>query len=596
MASARFFEGAVEMEKKKKGWIACLAAAVAAAAAGFLLWSPPGDSTLFQEKAALLRQEALADWMYVELGTDPAGEAGYAVFFSLSDGTKRAKVYTGTGDTPDAAWDAAQKKADRGTRRNRLQPQWVKVDLVYLSQAVPAAELAETVRETQPGSFRYGVALDADFSTALLEAELNGAGLWDSERGTLDETALKRYLREAKRFRLGGLPEEVTVFQCAGWLCDEEKTVYALSASGPDCGRRSVTLNGESVGTVTHDAGAWLVEQVRADGTFRHEIYPQWDETGEGYNIVYHAGALWALLQQYRHTPEESWKDPIDRAAEYLLSQVVYREQDEAYLYEETQEELKLGGSALAVLAFLEYGDVFQSDTYEAPACALGRGILAQQDPETGTFCHVLSPDYHVKEQERTVYYDGEAAFALCRLYGATQDADYLTGAQTAAEHFLSAERGTYQDHWTAYAMNELTKYVPEDARYYAFALNNVQRQLEEMEDEKTTAPTYLEMLLTSFELYDRMISRGAEVSGFQEGRFLALISERAERMLDGVLYPEYAMYFASPRSVLHSFMVRQDRARVRLDDVQHNMSAYLLYQDSFGKLAYYSLLAGEGE
>lgn len=42
--------------------------------------------------------------------------------------------------------------------------------------------------------------------------------------------------------------------------------------------------------------------------------------------------------------------------------------------------------------------------------------------------------------------------------------------------------------------------------------------------------------------------------------------------------------------------MVRQDRARVRLDDVQHNMSAYLLYQDSFGKLAYYSLLAGEGE
>lgn len=585
------------MEKKKKGLVIALVVAAAAVAAGFLLWSPPGDSSLFQEKAALLRQEALADWMYTELGTDPAGEAGFAVFFSLNDGDTRAKVYTGTGDTPDAAWDTAQKKADRGTRRNRLEPLWVKVDLVYLSQRVPTAELAETVQAAEPGAFHYGVSLDPGFSNALLEGELNGAGLWDHDSGTLDGSALKRYFREAKRFKSGKVPEEVTVFQCAGWLCDGEKAVYALSASGSSCGRRQVQgLNAQDAQALTRDAAAWLTDQTREDGTFPPSIAPQWGQVEEAYNVVHHAGALWALVQQYAQAADEDLKAAIDRAAAYLADQVLYQNETTAYLYEENSDEIKLGGSALAAVAMAEYDAVFETDTYEKVSRALGNGLLAQQDPETGAFCHVLNKDFSVKEQERTVYYDEEAAFALARLYGRTQDETYLAGAQAAARHFLSAERGTYRDHWTACVMNELTKYVTDNADYYAFALNNAQGLLGEIEACERAEPTYLEFLMNTFELYHRMMSRGAEVAGFEEARFLTAITDRALGMLDGYCYPETAMYYQEPDRILHSFVNRQDGGRVSLDNFQHNMSAYLLYQKNYGELVYYGLFSDQGE
>ena len=78
------------------------------------------------------------------------------------------------------------------------------------------------------------------------------------------------------------------------------------------------------------------------------------------------------------------------------------------------------------------------------------------------------------KEEFRTVYYDGEATFALCRLYSVTGDQVWLDAAKSAVNHFIAADYVQYRDQWVAYSMNEITKYV-DDPAYYAFALRNVQ-------------------------------------------------------------------------------------------------------------------------
>ena len=589
----------------KKKQIVCWAAAAAAAiavllAAAFLFNRESGageaDTALFLEKAGLLRPYVLADWVELEVGVNPAGSAGHAVFLSVCDGTQRASVYTGTGKTLAEAWDAAVEHAEKALRQSGLAPLWVKADVLYLSEAVTAKELSKATIAARHEFFRYGVAFDAGFQTALLEAELNGAKIYDYDEGGVSLKALNSYLTKANRSTLAALPEEYTLFQCVGWLCDEENEVFQLSASGLDYGRRQVELlDGDYAKELIMNASSFLEEQVREDGSFVYGMYPRFDNDIDNYNIVRHASTIWSLICRYRLAPDEALAEKIERTIGYMLESVIYDDQGRAYLYEEKADEIKLGGCGVAVVAMTEYMDVFQNDRYRDVCTALGEGILTMLDQTDGTYYHVLNGDLSRKEEFRTVYYDGEATFALCRLYGLTEDPVWLEAAQAAVAHFIEADYTQYKDHWVAYTMNEITKYIPDRAEYYVFGLENAYNNLQEISERDTTYHTYLELLMSTFELYDRMVQNGGSAEGFDLRSFLRAIYTRANRQLNGYFFPEYAMYMENPQRILDTFMVRHDGYRVRIDDVQHNIGGYYLYCANYDKLVQYGMLICAG-
>ena len=191
------------------------------------------------------------------------------------------------------------------------------------------------------------------------------------------------------------------------------------------------------------------------------------------------------------------------------------------------------------------------------------------------------------------MYYDGEATFGLCQLYELTGDAKWLEAATLAVEHFIAGDYWQYKDHWVAYSMNAITKHV-NDPRYYDFALEYAQRNLEEIRERDTTYHTYQELLMATFELYDRMITEEISteyLAQFDEDAFLDTIYTRANRMLNGYFYPEYAMYMENPQKVLGTFMVRHDGYRIRIDDVQHNIGGYFKYYENYDNLVEYGML-----
>lgn len=544
---------------------------------------------IYREKASLLKESALAEQSQAQ---EDLSSKTNTVFISVCDTTKRARVFTGTGSTLDNAWANASKKAEKCVGAGNLEPVWVKVDVVSLSQTMTTQELHNSLKNSRPGYFRYGVAFDHKWENALLEAELNGTKSFDYENGTIDLKYLNHYLEETERKEITDLPGEYTIFQCNGWLCDEKNTVYQLSGSGPDYGLRNIEkVDDAYVREMILNSSKFLANQVRGDGSFAYGIYPRFDKEIDHYNIIRHASSIWALICRYRLEPDAKLEKTIQQAINYMLDQVVYDDKGNAYLYEKESDEIKLGGCGVAVIALTEYMDVFKDNKYMSVCKALGRGIISLLDQKTGEYYHVLNRDFSQKEAFRTTYYDGEATFALCRLYGLTEEKEWILAAKNAVDHFILADYTQYKDHWVAFAMNEITKYIKNDKDYYIFALKNAQVSLNEISRQDTACHTYLELLMSAFEVYDRMIESGISIEGFDLELLLKTIYTQANYMRTGYFYPEYAMYMENPRRILNTFMVRHDGYRVRIDDIRHNIGGYYLYYTNYDKLIKYGMM-----
>lgn len=578
---------------------AVVLAIVAAVVILYLVSAGKKDDTLasFEKKAELLREQVLSDARLDEISGDiEVGLPDNVVFLSVCSGEERAKVFTGTGVDRKAAWLSAYDQAKSFIESENYNAVWLKADLMSEAKTYDTVEFSTELHHYRPEFFRYGIAFDKNFETALLEAELNGAKILDYENECVDESYLNTYLKKAGRSTLSSLPDSYVVFKCVGWMCDENDEVYDLISDIDDYGRRKVdTVDKQYAAELVKNASGFLINQVKDDGSFVYGYYPRFDKNIDNYNIVRHASTLWSLVCQYRMTGNEELVPVIDKAVDYMVENAIVERNDEiSYLYEEKSDEIKLGGCGVAVVALTEYMDAFGSDKYKDLAVKLGNGILTMLDQDSGEYYHVLDGEFIKKEQFRTVYYDGEATFALCRLYSLTSDEKWLNAAKSAVEHFISADYVQYKDHWVAYPMNEITKYV-DDERYYTFALRNAQENLDTIYNRDTTYHTYFELLMSTFEIYDRMIERGIHVdyldNGFDLEYFLRTIYKRADHMLCGYFYPEYAMYMANPNSILDTFMVRHDGYRVRIDDVQHNVGGYYLYYMNYDKLVDYGML-----
>ena len=576
--------------------------------------TPLREAHEFHRQCLLLQERILAQ----RLSPVPGGR--YVVFLSFTDGTKRADVVHGTGSDLKAAFEDAIRQALH-VHRLLLHPAlWIKADVVTECVPATAAQLGYMIRESGYHEFfRYSISLDANLEQAFLEEELNGAKILDYKNGCLSLEDLNRYLTKAKRQTVQQLPEQYVLFSTQGWLLERSDSPFPAESGSPDSrqstgqtsgtdsgryhilplypedperGRRRYnTLPPSVIRPILELATDWLSRQVQPDGSFHYGYYPRFDNDIASYNCMRHASTIWSLLCQYRLSGRKDILELAHRTIQYLLQNaVVWQNEETAYLSEPTAGEIKLGGNGVLILAMTEYMEAIECkdapahasvDEYVRICRALGEGILALQDAGTGEFYHVLhAADFSRKERCRTVYYDGEATYALCRLYRLTGEKRWLQAAMLSADHFIAADYTQHQDHWVAYAMKELTWVVRRDD-YDAFALQNAQRNLDFLYHRETTYHTFLELLMVTFEAYEHIQAVNPALPYLQEfdlPYFLSTIRVRADRMLNGFFFPEYAMYMRAPQKILGSFMVRHDGFRVRIDDVQHNIGGFYLY------------------
>lgn len=459
-----------------------------------------------------------------------------------------------------------------------------KMDIAVNYQLENLGEWNRKALKTKKNYYRRGIALNENFKIALMEQEINAnAILLPGDEGlAINVENMNRYLIQANKNQAQlnlTIDSSVVTFETVGWFFDG-KNIHELETSSLDHGRRKVErLTPEIISTLVENAGEYLAHQVNATGEFNYGWFACFDKKIKHYNSLRHASTTYSMLEAYELTGNKAILEAATKALTYLEKHFIYEKDDRAFLIEPELREVKLGGSAATLLALTKYMHITGTKTY-LPLCRkIANAILSLQD-EDGKFTHVLEyPSLEVKDIFRIIYYDGEAVFGLLRLYEIDRDSKWLDAAAKSFNHFIKDKYWQNHDHWLSYCANEITKYIKDEA-YYEFGLQNAFDNLPFIYERETTFPTFLELTVATKEMTLRMEAEGhqALLTSYSLENLEKTITKRALYQLNGYFYPELAMYYKNPARIEGSFFIRHQSFRVRIDDVEHNISGYVRY------------------
>ncbi|MCO7597221.1 MULTISPECIES: Mur ligase family protein [Pseudomonas] len=525
------------------------------------------------------------------------------LFFSLSDSSQRAKVFHVTADSFETAWSQALSKfpalqASPG-QGQPSGPLWLRVERAVNLTTLTWAQLQERLKRHKRNYFRYGIAFDQGLEIALTEQEINANAILyggssipcaSFNLGNFSVYVKKRFAGSpalaAARYAQAHPEAPVYLFQTQGVFCAEDGIAHALNSNGPDVGRRKTgMLDAGQVRESIVTAAGFLSRQVKDSGQFVYGYFPCFDRTIQNYNTLRHASTAYSMVEAWALTQDDTLGASIGRALDHLTQTLIkpYTLPDgsAAAFLVDTGDEIKLGGNAVCLLALVKYSEVTGNRDYQPLLEALANGIAWMQDPQTGSFDHVLhARDLSVKEPFRIIYYDGEAAFGLMRLYGLTGDKRWLQVVEKAFDHFIAKEHWRAHDHWLSYCVNELTHYRPEE-KYFRFGLNNFIDYLDFVQQRITTFPTLLELMMAAQQMLQRLEQLPALRHLLEEvdlQAFYRALHHRAGHLLNGYFWPEIAMFFGNPARIVGSFFIRHHAFRVRIDDVEHYLSGLIAY------------------
>jgi hypothetical protein len=359
----------------------------------------------------------------------------------------------------------------------------------------------------------------------------------------------------------------------------------------------------QDIAESTRLAAYYLLRNVDSKGKFTYVYDPIKGRSKGGYNMLRHAGTIFSMLQYYEKTGDKKVLKGAKRAIEYMLSKVkTFRKNGEEMACLVEGDYVKLGGNGLAVLSLAKYMEATGDNRYMPLVKRMGEWILSVQDESGRFYIHKqVFPEGEVSDF-RSVYYPGEAIFALAML-GRLDDENsdkWLKGAARGARYIIEIRDGKKQDmelphdHWLLYGMDELSRsgYDKEGvflkhALRLAKVISDAQHKDSYYPDwiggfgknpRSTPAATRMEGIGAAYRMAKRA---GLEEEGKDILKTFRLGGGFLLRMQIG---PSWAMHLKNPSRSIGG--VRRSFANfdIRIDYVQHNLSALLALQQALGE------------
>ncbi len=519
------------------------------------------------------------------------------VFVSVSDGHGPARVLRGAGE---GSGEAIRRLLD--SLQESLDARWVKVDLV---RAVVREDGLDPGRPLNLPRSLHGLAFDRSMDLAFLPEELVAQTLVDSDQ-------LLRLEKIA-----GRLESPVAAAPFAEALKSRSLTVYRFATTSfliggdsvpPEGGRRNLVPlyrghrgfeapTPELLLAAARSGGEYLRRAVRGDGRFVYSYRPKTGGERDRYNLLRHAGTIYSMLELYEVTGEEALLAAAERAIAYLeraIEPCTDGDQGIEAACAVEKDFVKLGGNALAIIALAKHAEVTGSGDRRELIEGLGRWILATQSDAGEFTVHKVHQRTGKLDDHVSQYYPGEAVLALLRggpVVGEAAAKQWLEAAAKGARWLIEVrdralpDHKLNHDHWLLYGLNELHRRQPdplylEHARRTTAAILRLQNRRPSFADwrgsyynppRSTPTATRSEGLAAAY-LLERDHGAPDQAADLLEGLELGVRFQ-----LQTQFRPESALYLPDPRRALGGFRRSLTHYEVRIDYVQHNVSALLL-------------------
>ncbi|MHA7833003.1 MAG: hypothetical protein ACX94A_00850 [Algiphilus sp.] len=328
----------------------------------------------------------------------------------------------------------------------------------------------------------------------------------------------------------------------------------------------------------------WLLQQGRFAGRFEYGYDPR-GVPMQRYNVARHAGTLYALAQFSERPTSITVNPTMDAASRYLAAACVRAVPGQAGCFalwgdpEGHPLEAKLGAAGLALAAWcgMDASQVWRPPT--EILSGIGAFIASLQD-EHGHFVSKYHATKGAMTQWESLYYPGEAALGLTRLYALDENPDWLDAAERALLYLARKRRASGRcepDHWALLATEALWPYAMEREALVEHAVMIVETMLSEAQSSgalsrcgrTTPTTTRLEGLLA----VRALLPAGHVVTG------------QLERMLpEAIAYSMQAQMVAGPQKGAvqraPSSAVDAQAMELRIDYAQHALSAWMAWRD----------------
>ncbi|MFO3703237.1 poly(glycerol-phosphate) alpha-glucosyltransferase [Staphylococcus felis] len=519
---------------------------------------------------------------------------GYSkVFVSL--GNENSKAYVRLIKNTNHLKSQLMKQTQKYKKKNGLFPKWIKVDVVTGEETMTFDRVEKMLINTRRNYIDFGLVLDQQWQLAFLPEEINANAFVrpskkDKNSKEIAENNITHYLKNYRKLNINFKVEDfrnedVVVFQTKGYFVEGDTILELHSTDGMKGIRKIEDLHTE-IDQLISTSTTFLKNEIQPNGEYIYGYFPHFDRKINYYNILRHSSSTYALTEGLSYLNEDV--SIVRKPLNYIIENCLLEKEDEAYIFDKTNgiNEIKLGQNAAFIFAVCEYIKMNPDENYYLKyAQKVAKGILSMINMNSMDFIHVLNyPDLSIKERFRVIYYEGETALALLRLYQVDGHSEWLETVEKIFEKFINEGYWKYHDHWLGYCTNELVKIVPKE-QYYTFGIKNVANYLDFIYQRETTFPTFLELLMATYHLIQDAKRNGFEDlvrSLIDEEQLLSTIHRRADYQRTGYFYPEIAMYFKNPKRILGSFFIKHHGFRVRIDDIEHYLSGYIQYQKVF--------------
>jgi hypothetical protein len=333
--------------------------------------------------------------------------------------------------------------------------------------------------------------------------------------------------------------------------------------------------------------GEYLMRTQRDDGSFTYVLDP-WLKTQSrsAYNIVRHAGTAAALFELVSATGDRRFLRPAFRAMEHLAGWYRPGAQDGLTYVLDKDGKAKLGALGLALLALSRKLELMPESADRERALQLGRQIVSMQHPD-GSFESYLRIRGNEPSGSVSLYYPGEAMLGLARVARLGLDDGFMAAAHRGADYLIASRQGRTRlppDAWLIQALDVLHADDPKQA-YVEHAIAISQSMLadqygpdaapsfvggfgsEPIRSTRTTAR--VEGIVAGFRLAER--AGDGRAAGL-----LAALRRTAPHLVTMQYGPDNSFFLDEPEAVRGAIRGGLDDAEIRIDYVQHYISAVL--------------------